>query len=198
MEKIRKLNPGCAWDYELLLDKINDLIDNQNEIIDKIQPVEPVMKIEYGYVKEKPKSKYFCKDCGCEINKGEFDIFGICDDCRDKFVKKNKNIPESEKQMMICENWKECKKNNGVINNTHCEPHEKNSFCNISCSSNHDYKCIPYTKQPDWQKGLDEAKNRLKSYLDTYETTPEEYNELCSIQQDYESVIEKMAKKKMI
>ena len=31
-----------------------------------------------------PEEKYKCKKCGGEINKGEFDTFGVCDGCWDK------------------------------------------------------------------------------------------------------------------
>ena len=31
-----------------------------------------------------PEEKYKCKNCGGEINKGEFDTFEVCDGCWDK------------------------------------------------------------------------------------------------------------------
>ena len=34
--------------------------------------------------KDEPEEKYKCKNCGGEINKGEFDTFGVCDGCWDR------------------------------------------------------------------------------------------------------------------
>lgn len=41
---------------------------------------------------------YKCADCGCPINKGEFDTFGVCDDCWDENYKQR--ILEQEKDRL--------------------------------------------------------------------------------------------------
>lgn len=40
---------------------------------------------------------YYCKDCDTEINKGEFDTFGICNDCWDKHCHQKKEKPDWQK-----------------------------------------------------------------------------------------------------
>ena len=36
------------------------------------------------YLNALRSDKYFCKDCGIEINSGEYKTFGVCDNCFDK------------------------------------------------------------------------------------------------------------------
>jgi len=37
---------------------------------------------------------FFCKDCGTEINEGEYKTFGVCDNCWDKVHPQNLAEPD--------------------------------------------------------------------------------------------------------